>query len=131
MCACHALLKADSCIHLRPLSQTQRSRTARNAVNGPDENRGAIVSQAGWEEWLLELLLDGAACTAAGRTASPSQPLHTHPPWRWQGPELDLIRSMLKSLLSFCVCRVPHGWQALDQTACHVRCGCSLYQAGT
>ena len=32
------------------------------AVEGPKENRAVIVSEEGWEEWLLELLLDGSPC---------------------------------------------------------------------
>ena len=33
-----------------------------SAVEGPKENRAAIVREEGWEEWLLELLLDGSPC---------------------------------------------------------------------
>ncbi len=32
------------------------------AVDGPKENRAAIINEEGWEEWLLELLLDGSPC---------------------------------------------------------------------
>ena len=32
------------------------------AVDGPKENRAAIVCEDGWEEWLMELLLDGSPC---------------------------------------------------------------------
>ena len=33
-----------------------------SAVEGPKENRAAIVREEGWEEWLLELVLDGSPC---------------------------------------------------------------------
>ena len=33
-----------------------------SAVDGPKENRAAVISEEGWEEWLLELLLDGSPC---------------------------------------------------------------------
>jgi len=31
-------------------------------VDGLKENRAAIINEEGWEEWLLELLLDGSPC---------------------------------------------------------------------
>jgi hypothetical protein len=36
------------------------------AVDGPKENRAAIICEDGWEEWLLELLLDGSPCIPSG-----------------------------------------------------------------
>lgn len=31
-------------------------------MDGLKENRAAIINEEGWEEWLLELLLDGSPC---------------------------------------------------------------------
>ncbi len=45
-------------------------------MEGPEENRAAVTSQPGWDEWLLELLLDGAPCNrpSAEEPPSPSPP---------------------------------------------------------
>jgi len=45
----------------------------------------------------------------------------THAAWQWAGDECQLIRALLRALHGFCVQHIPHGWTALEQTACHLR----------
>ena len=45
-------------------------------MDGPKENRAAIINEEGWEEWLLELLLDGSPCIP---TADEQVSLHHFP----------------------------------------------------
>lgn len=126
-----ALLPVDqqeqlsTCLSAAAFRHSEIKRCPLLAVEGPDDNRAALITQLGWEEWLLEPLLDGGVCAAAGRTASPNQPMQAslgrHLPWRWQGLEMQLLRRMLSTLLVFCVTRVQHGWEALDQAAAHIR----------
>ena len=52
-------------------------------MHGSKENRAAVVSQAGWAEALLELLLDGSPCMASrahahGPHASAAAAAHQH-----------------------------------------------------
>ena len=37
------------------------------AVEGPRQNRAAVVACDGWGDWLLELLLDGSPCLPASQ----------------------------------------------------------------
>ncbi len=104
------------------------------AVEGPKENLAVITSTPGWQERLLELLLDGSPCLTTlpstptqvqNRPASaegiPSSESIAHSPWEWAGPECQLIRALLRALHGHCVQHIPHGWTALEQTACHLR----------
>ncbi|DBA78126.1 TPA: hypothetical protein ACH3X2_008097 [Trebouxia sp. C0005] len=106
----------------------------RLVVEGPKENLAVITSTPGWQEWLLQLLLDGSPCLAApprppsqpqGRPSSPEgaprSDSATHAAWQWVGDECQLIRALLRALHGFCVQHIPHGWTALEQTACHLR----------
>lgn len=43
-------------------------RDCAHAVEGPKGNRAAVAAQQGWEQWLLELLLDGSPCIPSGAT---------------------------------------------------------------
>ena len=64
------------------------------AVEGSRENRAAVVAQEGWEQWLLELLLDGSPCIPCGATQvnalAPRKPSH------WALP--PFMRSFVKAL---------------------------------
>ena len=93
-----------------------------------------MTSIPGWQEWLLELLLDGSPCVTP--LPSPPGPAQGHPQspdgipradstahaaWRWAGEECQVIRALLRALHGYCVQQLPHGWTALEQTACHLR----------
>ncbi|KAL0021859.1 hypothetical protein WJX77_009077 [Trebouxia sp. C0004] len=106
----------------------------RLVVEGPKENLAVITSTPGWQEWLLQLLLDGSPCLATpprppsqpqGQPSFPEGALRsdsaTHAAWQWAGDECQLIRALLRALHGFCVQHIPHGWTALEQTACHLR----------
>ncbi|KAK9905588.1 hypothetical protein WJX75_002584 [Coccomyxa subellipsoidea] len=98
-------------------------------VEGSRENRAAVVAQEGWEQWLLELLLDGSPCIPCGATtqgtperlAPGSGDDEGHAPWVWVGAEAVVIRSILRALHGYCITELPIGWTALERTACHLR----------
>lgn len=48
------------------------------AVDGPRENRAAVLAQPGWDEWLLDLLLDSAPGMAGG-ASTPRTPTYESP----------------------------------------------------
>lgn len=48
------------------------------AVDGPRENRAAVLAQPGWDEWLLDLLLDSSPGMAAG-ASTPRTPTYESP----------------------------------------------------
>lgn len=101
------------------------------AVDGPSDNLAVIVNTSGWQEWLLELLLDGSPCVAANTDRLHSRPTpvegdaransNTHAAWEWVGKESQDIRAMLRALHGYCMQHRPRGWTALEQTACHLR----------
>jgi hypothetical protein len=98
-------------------------------VEGPKDNRAAVVAQQGWDEWLLELLLDGSPCIPAASQQSQADVLvpsgianQGRAPWVWVGAEAVLIRGILRALHKHCVMEVPRGWTALERTACRLRC---------
>ncbi|KAL3153518.1 hypothetical protein ABBQ38_011849 [Trebouxia sp. C0009 RCD-2024] len=113
----------------------------RLVVEGPKENLAVITATAGWQEWLLELLLDGSPCLSAAPTPSSSSPPGhrqprpssassdgvpradnaAHSPWEWAGREGQAIRALLRALHGHCVQQQAQGWIALEQTACHLR----------
>lgn len=39
-------------------------------MDGPRENRLAVLAQPGWDEWFLELLLDNSPCMASARATA-------------------------------------------------------------
>ena len=108
-------------------------------VEGPKENLATITATSGWQEWLLELLLDGSPCIpTTAHPTDPSDPRQARPSsassdgvpradaadhnaWEWTGAEGQVIRAMLRALHGHCVQHQPHGWIALEQTACHLR----------
>ncbi|KAL3142038.1 hypothetical protein ABBQ32_004670 [Trebouxia sp. C0010 RCD-2024] len=110
-------------------------------VEGPKENLAVITATPGWQEWLLELLLDGSPCLSPHPTPSSSSPLDyrhprpssassdgvpradnaAHSPWEWAGREGQAIRALLRALHGHCVQQQAQGWIALEQTACHLR----------
>ena len=115
------------------------------SVEGPKENLAVITATPGWQEWLLELLLDGSPCLAPHPPPSSPSPPHrqprpssassdgvpradnaAHSPWEWAGREGQVIRALLRALHGHCVQQQPQGWIALEQTACHLRCCTSV-----
>ncbi|KAK9836952.1 hypothetical protein WJX81_002248 [Elliptochloris bilobata] len=78
---------------------------SRLIVDGPRENRAAVLAQPGWDEWLLELLLDSSP-----RAAGP-----------WGGPEAVLVRGLLSALYRHALAEAPLGWTCLERAACHLR----------
>lgn len=103
-------------------------------AEGPKENRAAVVALEGWDEWLLELLLDGSPCIPAAAPQQRPPPdkagleqdntaeKQGHIPWVWVGAEAVLIRGLLRALHGHCVTELPRGWTALERTACRLRC---------
>ena len=67
-----------ACTQLGPASlcQGHELRLQLGAVDGPEANRLAVVSERGWEAWLLDLLTDGSTCTAASQVSVPVLLLH-------------------------------------------------------
>ena len=43
-----------------------------STVDGPRENRAAVLAQPGWDEWLLDLLLDSSPSMAASTPRTPA-----------------------------------------------------------
>ena len=104
------------------------------AVEGPKENLATVTATSGWQEWLLELLLDGSPCLAQtlnhpgqpqsrphSSDGTPRGEIAAHSAWEWAGAESQLIRAILRALHGHCVQQTPHGWTAIEQTACHLR----------
>ena len=58
---------------LSSLPRCQDAAYCWHAVEGPRENRAALVACPGWDEWLLELLLDGSPCIPAASQQQPAQ----------------------------------------------------------
>ncbi|KAK9824084.1 hypothetical protein WJX72_007613 [[Myrmecia] bisecta] len=90
-------------------------------TEGPAANRAAIVRQLGWEEWLLELLVDGSPCLPASPNPMNYSEPQAHAAWRWVGQELEFIRAMLRALHGHALQHLPRGWTALYRTAYRLR----------
>jgi hypothetical protein len=139
---------------------TPLNKYMRRAVDGPRENRAAVLAHPGWEAWFLDLLVDASPCRAdcapagppggapAGIAPAGAQGPEAPPdagsgegggadggaaaprPWAWAGPEAALLRSLLRALLRQALADTPLGWAALERAACHLRRAAALGRVG-
>lgn len=90
-----------------------------------------FVQQPGWQDTVLELLVEGSPCLTPPsgkikRTGVLPQRLQGTD-WEWRGPELGAVRTILVALHVHCVRHVQHGWQHVLYTMCTLR---ALHERG-